>query len=96
MKVLLPTVGSAGDIHPFLAIGIAMQARGHQVEIMSNPLFADLVHQTGLDFFPVGKVEHCEAVYRSPKLWHPVHGFGVFWRRMARYAIEPVYQRIGC
>ena len=94
MRVLLPTVGSAGDIHPFLAIGIAMQARGHQVEIMSNPLFADLVRQTGLDFFPVGTVEHCEAVYRSPKLWHPVHGFGVFWRRMARYAIEPVYQRI--
>ena len=94
MKVLLPTVGSAGDIHPFLAIGLAMQARGHQVEIMTNPVFADLVRQSGLGFHPVGTIEHCENTYRSPKLWHPVHGFGVFWRRMARYAIEPVYQRI--
>ena len=94
MKILLPTVGSAGDIHPFLAIGLAMRARGHQVEIMSNPLFADLVQQSGLDFFPVGTIEQGEATYMSPKLWHPVHGFGVFWRRMARYAIEPVYQRI--
>ena len=94
MKVLLPTVGSAGDVHPFLAIGLAMQARGHQVEVMSNPLFGDMVRQTGLDFYPVGTIAHCEAAYQSPKLWHPVHGFGVFWRRMARYAIEPVYQRI--
>lgn len=94
MKVLLPTVGSAGDIHPFLAIGLAMQARGHEVEVMTNPLFADLVRQTGLDFYPVGTTEHCENTYNSPKLWHPVHGFGVLWRRMARYAIEPVYQRI--
>ena len=94
MKVLLPTVGSAGDVHPFLAIGLAMQARGHQVEVMTNPVFADLVRQTGLDFHPVGSIEHCEAAYKSPKLWHPMHGFGVFWRRMARFAVEPVYERI--
>jgi rhamnosyltransferase subunit B len=67
MKVLLPTVGSAGDIHPFLAIGLAMKARGHQVEIMTNPLFADLVRQTGLDFYPVGTLAHCENTYMSLK-----------------------------
>jgi rhamnosyltransferase subunit B len=94
MKVLLPTVGSAGDVHPFLAIGLAMQARSHSVEIMTNPIFADLVRQTGLGFHPVGTIEHGENTYKSPKLWHPVHGLGVFWRRMARYAIEPVYERI--
>ena len=94
MKVLLPTVGSNGDIHPFLAIGLAMQARGHQVEIMSNPRFADLVRRSGLGYYPLGTIEQAEATYMSPKLWHPVHGLGVLWRRLARYAIEPVYQRI--
>ena len=38
MKVLLPTLGSAGDVHPFLAIGQTLRARGHVVEIITNPV----------------------------------------------------------
>lgn len=94
MKVLLPTLGSAGDIHPFLAIGRALQVRGHEVELMTNPVFNSMVQQAGLAFHAVGTSEHYEDTLKSPKLWHPIDGFGVFWRRMARYAIEPVYQRI--
>lgn len=94
MKVLLPTLGSAGDIHPFLAIGRAAQARGHEVEVMTNPVFADMVQHAGLKFHPVGTPEHYADALKSPKLWHPIDGFGVLWRRMARYAIEPIYHRI--
>jgi rhamnosyltransferase subunit B len=94
MKVLLPTLGSAGDVHPFLAIGQAMQARGHDVEVLTNPVFADMVRQAGLQFHPVGTQQHYAETIGSPKLWHPIDGLGVLWRRMARHAIEPVYQRI--
>lgn len=94
MKILLPTLGSAGDIHPFLAIGRAAQARGHDVEVMTNPIFSNLVNQAGLRFHAVGTAEQYTGTFNSPKLWHPIHGLGVFWRRMARYAIEPVYLRI--
>lgn len=94
MKFLLPTLGSAGDIHPFLAIGRALLERGHEVELITNPVFSLVVQQAGLGFHAVGTSAHFEDTLKSPKLWHPVDGFGVFWRRMARYAIEPVYQRI--
>ena len=94
MKVLLPTLGSAGDVHPFLAIGRAMQARGHEVEVMTNPVFADMVEQAGLAFHSVGEQQHYSDAFNSPKLWHPIDGLGVLWRRMARHAIEPVYRRI--
>lgn len=94
MKVLLPTLGSAGDVHPFLAIGRAMQARGHDVELMTNPVFANMVQQAGLAFHPVGAQQHYTDAFNSRKLWHPVDGLGVLWRRMARHAIEPVYRRI--
>ena len=94
MKVLLPTLGSAGDVHPFLAIGKAMRARGHEVEVMTNPVFADMVQQAGLAFHPVGSQHHYTEAFNSRKLWHPIDGLGVLWRRMARHAIEPVYRRI--
>ena len=94
MKVLLPTLGSAGDVHPFLAIGRAMQARGHDVEVLTNPVFADMVQQAGLQFHPIGTKQHYTDALSSPKLWHPIDGLGVLWRRMARHAVEPVYSQI--
>lgn len=94
MKVLLPTLGSAGDVYPFLAVGQALQARGHAVEVITNPVFAPVVAAAGLAFAPVGTAEHYTDTLSSPKLWHPVDGFGVFWRRMARHAMAPVYRHI--
>jgi len=29
MRVLLNSIGTAGDIHPFIALGLALKARGH-------------------------------------------------------------------
>lgn len=94
MKFLLPTLGSAGDVHPFLAIGQTLQARGHVVEIITNPVFRPMVAAAGLAFYPAGTASQYDDALSSPKLWHPVDGFGVFWRRMARCAMEPVYRRI--
>ena len=94
MKVLIPTLGSAGDVHPFLAIGRALQARGHTVEVITNPVFQPMVTAARLSFHAVGTAAHYNDALSSPKLWHPVDGFGVFWRRMARHAMEPVYRRI--
>jgi rhamnosyltransferase subunit B len=94
MRLLLPTLGSAGDIHPFLAIGQAMQARGHDVEVLTNPVFADMVAGAGLNMHPVGMQQHYIDTFNSRKLWHPVDGLGVLWRRLARHTIEPVYSRI--
>ncbi|MFM9901896.1 MAG: glycosyltransferase [Polaromonas sp.] len=94
MKVLLPTLGSAGDVYPFLAVGQALQARGHAVEVITNPVFAPVVAAAGLAFAPVGTAAHYTDTLSSPKLWHPVDGFGVFWRRMARHAMAPVYRHI--
>jgi rhamnosyltransferase subunit B len=94
MKVLMAAVGSAGDVHPFLAIGRQLQSRGHEVELMTNPFFEDMVKQAGLGFHPLGTVAHYVDAFNSPRLWHPVDGLGVFWRRMARHAVWPTYERI--
>jgi UDP:flavonoid glycosyltransferase YjiC (YdhE family) len=30
LKILLPALGSAGDVHPVVALGLAFKARGHR------------------------------------------------------------------
>lgn len=94
MKFLLPTLGSAGDVYPFIAIGEALRERGHDVEIITNPVFESVITAARLGFHPVGTAAQYNDALSSPKLWHPIDGFGVFWRRLARHALEPVYTRI--
>lgn len=74
MKALLIPVGSAGDVHPYLALGAALKARGHDVAIVANPYFASLVEKTGLDQRPWGTVDHYDTLTRHPDLWHERRG----------------------
>jgi rhamnosyltransferase subunit B len=94
MRVLIAGLGSAGDVHPLLAIAQALAHRGHRVELISNPLFADLSTQLSLEFHPVGTAEQYAQTLAHPKLWHPVDGLGVMWRGAIRHAIRPVYEHI--
>ncbi len=92
--VCLVTFGSAGDVHPLLALGQALRLRGHQVRMLTNPAFATVVEQAGLVFDPIGSQSDWRATVEHPKLWHPVDGLGVLWRYLLRPALVPTYQRL--
>jgi rhamnosyltransferase subunit B len=77
LHVLLPTMGSAGDVHPFIALGIELKARGHRATILTNPIFQELIESQGLGFMAVGTAEEANAVIANPELWHLRKGFGV-------------------
>lgn len=55
MRVHLVTCGSAGDLFPFLAIGRAAVARGHDVRVFTHPIFRQEVAHAGLPFAPVAE-----------------------------------------
>ena len=33
LRILLPAIGSSGDVHPVIALGRALRLRGHAVEV---------------------------------------------------------------
>lgn len=94
MRVLLASLGTAGDIHPFLAIGRHLRAHGHRAELLSNPVFAPLAARAGIDFTPAGEASHFHATFSHPSVWHPLNGFGVMWRYLARPAIPAALARL--
>ena len=94
LDVLLPTIGSAGDVLPFVALGLALQARGHRATILTNPLFQDLIEGQGLGFLPVGTLEDARAAIADPDLWHPRKGFQVVARRAILPAMAEIYRLI--
>ena len=77
LHVLLPTMGSAGDVHPFIALGMELKARGHRATILTNPIFQELIEAQGLGFLAVGTAEEANTAIANPELWHLRKGFSV-------------------
>lgn len=56
-RFILFCLGSHGDVFPFLAVGKGLVERGHEVVIATNPLFAEMIREAGIEFIPVGDTE---------------------------------------
>jgi rhamnosyltransferase subunit B len=94
LDVLLPTIGSAGDVHPFVALALALTARGHRATILTNPFFQGLIEAQSLGFLPVGTLEDARAIIADPDLWHPRKGFEVVAARAMLPAMAEIYRHI--
>jgi rhamnosyltransferase subunit B len=94
LNVLLPTLGSAGDVHPFIALGTALLARGHRATVITNPFFRETIEAQGLDFLPVGTVADVESAILDPDLWHPNRGFEVVARRVIIPSTSEIFRLI--
>ena len=97
---VLITTGSAGDLFPFLKMGLSLRQRGHRVTIVTLAQHEPSVQQSGLDFHGV---PGDPAALDDPDLWHPTRGFRVVWRHTrpsmaaARAYVEslPANEKIG-
>lgn len=94
LDVLLPTLGSAGDVHPMIAIGLALRARGHRATVITSPYHQALIERQGLGFLPVGTLAEAEAAIHDPDLWHPRRGFRVVAERVIAPATPVIYRLI--
>lgn len=50
MRVCILTLGSRGDVQPYAALGVALQARGHQVTVATHANFEGFLTGLGLGF----------------------------------------------
>lgn len=53
-RIVLATGGSLGDLHPFIALGRALQARGHEVGVATAVDYREKIEAAGLAFHQVG------------------------------------------
>ena len=53
MHISIITIGSRGDVQPYIALSIGLQKAGHQVQIIADVLFKDLILEKNLRFTPI-------------------------------------------
>lgn len=90
MRILIFPMGSAGDVHPFIGVGKALQARGHDVQVATNSFFESSVTRAGLEFIEIGSKDEFEAVTADPNLWHPQRAFETIIHK----GVERTYERV--
>jgi UDP:flavonoid glycosyltransferase YjiC (YdhE family) len=72
MHAVIATVGSDGDVFPFVGLGAALRERGHQATLVANEAYQDLAHQLDLGFYPLVLKTESDEFFANPNLWHPL------------------------
>lgn len=68
-RILIATVGSFGDLHPYLAIALGLKQRGHTVTLASSGMYQEKVKSEGIRFVAIpphlADLEHNAEVRRK-------------------------------
>jgi UDP:flavonoid glycosyltransferase YjiC (YdhE family) len=54
MKVVISTIGTRGDVQPYITLASGLQDAGHEVTLASHPSMRDLVERHAITFAPIG------------------------------------------
>jgi UDP:flavonoid glycosyltransferase YjiC (YdhE family) len=82
---LLTPFGSAGDVNPFLWLGRHLQARGHEVEMLTAPMFEEFAAKSGITFTGIGTAEEFDRILTHPDLWKPYRGTQLVFEYSAKF-----------
>ena len=83
MRALLLTLGSYGDVHPFVGLGSRLRKRGHDVTLLTNEHFRGLAESHDLGFEPIGTAEQYQEITSNPQMWHGRRGGIVIVKELA-------------
>jgi UDP:flavonoid glycosyltransferase YjiC (YdhE family) len=70
--ITLVTMGSWGDLFPFVGLGRALVARDHEVRIAASPAWGDVVRGAGVPFVGVGRRLGFEELRGHPEIFQRV------------------------
>ncbi len=84
-RIILTTFGSYGDIHPYMALALELQARGHHPIIATSELYREKMQLAGFDFvalrpdIPPPQEQDAETI---AKVMNPKSGTGFLLNEM--------------
>jgi rhamnosyltransferase subunit B len=93
-QFIISAIGSYGDVHPMIGLGSALAQRGHRVKLITNPYFAALAYEAGLELLPIGTREQYIELTQHPDLWHPIRGAKLVIGQAAGGFVRPIYNLV--
>ena len=67
MRITMLTIGSTGDVRPYILLGRELGSRGHEITLATFSAFRPIVEEAGFRFYPLsGSAEKMMASIMSP------------------------------
>ncbi len=85
MHALLVSVGTDGDIFPYVGLGAALRARGHSVTLVASGHYEPLARRHGFAFAALVSAEENHELFGHPDFWHPLKTAPLMARWGARF-----------
>jgi rhamnosyltransferase subunit B len=71
MHALLVSLGTDGDVFPYIGLGQRLRQRGHRVTLLSGERYRQLAVQSGFHFEALATEAETQEMLADPDLWHP-------------------------
>lgn len=92
-EILLASIGSYGDVLPFITLGGTLVERGYDVTLMTSGYFSEMAERVGVNIAPVGTAQQYIEFTSNPDWTHPIRGLRLN-TTMLRQVIEPAFNYI--
>lgn len=93
-RMILCPLGSAGDVHPLIGLGVTLRRKGHEVLVLANEEFQPAIQAAGLEGVVVGTAAHYREVIDNPNLWNAFRGFEVLAKEVMLYHMIDLFEKI--
>src|SRR3989304_1425867 len=93
-QFIITAIGSYGDVHPMVGLGAALAGRGHRVKLITNPYFAELAADAGLELLPIGTRDEYIRLSQRPDLWRPIRGVKLVLSHATGGYLRPIYELV--
>jgi UDP:flavonoid glycosyltransferase YjiC (YdhE family) len=94
MRVLIVTLGSRGDVQPYLALGQGLQAAGHQVKVATHSNFRAFVEEHGLLYAPIqADMQELMSTDTGRRMWAAGANSALYGLRFFQ-TVRPLTRRI--
>lgn len=94
MKVIVTSVGSLGDLLPFMVVGEALRLHGHEIIFATNRGYEALIRQSGYGFIPIWDDRNLRKDLDDTILSDPLQAWTVIERDLFEAASGPAYDAI--
>ena len=71
MHAVLVSIGTDGDIFPYVGLGAVLRARGHRVTLVASEHYEPLAQRHGFGFRALVSTAENKALFEHPDFWNP-------------------------
>lgn len=93
MNYIVYSMGTSGDVLPFLRLSEELKARGHSVLFLGNEKFSSLIDEKGIEFFAVSSRGDYDRAFNNHTTWTLLHSRD-HYNKFHFPAIAPTFSKI--